>query len=105
MLAEGPAVSALERALKSGDWGATVRAARDLLDRAGIGVREQGFSAAQVHTMGRRMTECFLRWTPDAANRAACARELRMILGDETVDAAVAALPTAEVASYVDITL
>jgi hypothetical protein len=58
-----PALDRLQRALKSNDANG-VRAAIDLLNRAGFGP-EEGFSAAQVQSFVRGVTSLFLEVVAD----------------------------------------
>ena len=93
-LAEGPAVRAMERALKSKNHSAMVSAARDLLDRAGL--REpEAWSPHEVLSLVRSIVSIFLDVVEDAALRRefalAVRRRLGVLAGD--ADLPVPALP------------
>ncbi len=79
-----PAFDALTRALKHRDIGAAVRAARDLLDRAGVGPHT--FSAEQVHATFRALTRVVLTHVEDPEARRRIAIDLRRLIGGGVID-------------------
>lgn len=81
-----PSIDALERALASGDWPATVRAAKDLLDRAGMSAPpHDSFPATAVFGMVRNIQQLFLDLVADAETRLAFSRGLRRLAGSDGV--------------------
>lgn len=90
-LALGPAITALERALKCGEWGAVVRAAKDLLDRQER--REQTYSPAAVGAMARELVVLALSLARTDDERRRVALTVRRLM-QEPMD--IAALPAAD---------
>jgi hypothetical protein len=72
-----PSFDAMQRALKCRDMNAVVRAATNILDRAGV--RPDTHSTADVSRMLRAVAEVVMANVSDPGERAAIARELHLL--------------------------
>ena len=87
-----PAIDALARALRTRDWPAVVRAARDVLDRTGT--RENVVSVEQMRAYVAAVGQVVVRHVPDNETRLAVVADLQALSRGIGIDDLAIQAPT-----------